>query len=178
MTKLSDLTSTPFYAELSCQCHSIDFYAIVSHLGPLHLCFTHEKHQKALGEIKTLLPGIGKIDVGEEDHSYCNELFRRVIDGRIEIPDFSKNPFLKKATTFQKKVWKKMCKTKSGETMTYGQLASAVGSSQGARAVGRACNLNPLALIIPCHRIVAANGPGGFAAGLAVKMKLLELERR
>ena len=64
MANLSDLTYTPFYAELSCQCHTIDFFVIISHLGPLHLCFTHEKHQKALREIKTLLPGIEKIDVG------------------------------------------------------------------------------------------------------------------
>ena len=67
---------------------------------------------------------------------------------------------------------------KPGETTTYGELATAAGSPGGARAVGQACNKNPLALLIPCHRVVAANGPGGFAGDLEMKLKLLEIEKK
>ena len=176
MNKLFKSTAAPFYADLHCKCHLISFYVIASHLGPLHLCFTKEKHQQAIRDIKTLLPGIRKCDLTQEDISYCNELFRNVITGQIEIPDFEKNPFLKAATKFQRKTWRKMCEINSGETITYGELAAAVNSPQGARAAGLACNKNPLALIIPCHRVIAAKGPGGFAADLSIKLKLLELE--
>ncbi len=62
-----------------------------------------------------------------------------------------------------------------GETRTYGQIARTLGTSP--RAIGARCAANPLLLRIPCHRIVAANGPGGFRAGLSWKNTLLELER-
>ena len=63
-----------------------------------------------------------------------------------------------------------------GQVQTYGQLARAVGSPGAARAIGRACGANPLPLVVPCHRVVAANGLGGFALGLDAKRALLALE--
>ena len=62
-----------------------------------------------------------------------------------------------------------------GSTVTYGEVAQAVGSPRGARAVGGAMSRNPLPILIPCHRVVAADGPGGFSGGLP-KSRLLELE--
>lgn len=79
-------------------------------------------------------------------------------------------------TPFLKKVWQRMAEIPWGSAMTYGELAEAVGSSGGSRAVGRACAINPLPLIIPCHRVLAHEGMGGFGFGPEWKAKLLELE--
>ena len=64
-------------------------------------------------------------------------------------------------TVFQQRVWKALLAIPPGETRTYGELARELGSSP--RAVGGACRRNPIPLLIPCHRVVAANGDGGFA---------------
>lgn len=64
-----------------------------------------------------------------------------------------------------------------GVTCTYGELAAQIGSPKGARAVGNALGLNPFPLLLPCHRVVARNGLGGFSAGgLKVKQALLSYE--
>ncbi len=64
-------------------------------------------------------------------------------------------------TAFQQKVWQQLQQIPLGEVRTYGEIAWTLGS--GPRAVGNACRNNPLPLVVPCHRVVAANGPGGFA---------------
>ncbi len=64
-------------------------------------------------------------------------------------------------TPFQRRVWLELCRIPAGRTLTYGALAARLGS--GARAVGGACRANPCPLIVPCHRVVAAKGLGGFA---------------
>lgn len=63
-----------------------------------------------------------------------------------------------------------------GETRTYAQIAEAIGSPKAYRAVGAACGKNPLLIVIPCHRIVASGGIGGFSCGIELKRKLLALE--
>ena len=65
-----------------------------------------------------------------------------------------------------------------GATLTYGELARRAGSPRAARAVGQVMARNPIPLVIPCHRVVAAAGPGGYAGGLALKARLLALEAR
>ncbi|MFV0280473.1 MAG: methylated-DNA--[protein]-cysteine S-methyltransferase [Rhodoblastus sp.] len=68
-----------------------------------------------------------------------------------------------------------------GQTRTYGEIARAIGEPGGARGVGQALGRNPFAIIVPCHRVVAANGKtGGFSAGggVATKLRILEIERR
>lgn len=82
-----------------------------------------------------------------------------------------------RATPFQQKVWKALINIPAGKTRTYGEIARRVGHPGAARAVGASCGANPLLLAIPCHRAVAANGLGGFALGLDLKRRLLELER-
>jgi O-6-methylguanine DNA methyltransferase len=79
-------------------------------------------------------------------------------------------------TAFQKKVLKTISKIPPGETMTYGEVAKAAGKPGAARAVGNVMASNPIPLILPCHRVVASNGMGGFSVGLEIKRKLLELE--
>jgi len=80
-------------------------------------------------------------------------------------------------TPFQKKVWAAFLKIPFGETRTYGEIAREIDNPGAVRAVGMACNKNPISIIAPCHRIVGAGGSlGGFAGGPDVKRYLLKLE--
>ena len=80
-------------------------------------------------------------------------------------------------TAFQKKVWQALREIPYGQTRSYGQVAQMAGSPKASRAVGMASHNNPIAIIIPCHRVIGANGKlVGFGGGLPVKEKLLALE--
>lgn len=82
-------------------------------------------------------------------------------------------------TVFQRQVWEQLCAIAYGETMTYGELAELVGGRHKARAVGGAAHANPLAIIIPCHRLIGGGGKlTGFGGGLPMKQALLDLESR
>ena len=82
-----------------------------------------------------------------------------------------------KGSTFQLKVWKILSKIPYGETVTYGEIASEISPKMSPQAVGGAVSHNPIAVLIPCHRVVGANGKlTGYAAGLDKKVKLLKLE--
>ncbi len=81
-------------------------------------------------------------------------------------------------TLFQRRVWTALRAIPYGQTRSYGELAVSLERPGGARAVGAANGANPLALIIPCHRVVAAGGRvGGYAGGVALKQRLLAMER-
>jgi O-6-methylguanine DNA methyltransferase len=81
-------------------------------------------------------------------------------------------------TDFQEAVWDALVKIPYGQTASYGQIAQAVGSPNGARAVGMACNRNPIMIAVPCHRVVGADGQlVGYALGMEMKQALLTLER-
>jgi O-6-methylguanine DNA methyltransferase len=81
------------------------------------------------------------------------------------------------ATAFQQQVWSAMLKIKPGQTMTYSAIAAAIGKPRATRAVGSACGANPIPVLVPCHRVVAAGGKlGGFSAGLDWKRRLLAAE--
>jgi methylated-DNA-[protein]-cysteine S-methyltransferase len=83
-----------------------------------------------------------------------------------------------RGTPFQQWVWAELRKIAFGQTRSYGQLAADAGKPGGARAIGQAVGSNPICLVIPCHRVVAADGSlGGFAYGVEMKRCLLELER-
>ena len=80
-------------------------------------------------------------------------------------------------TPFQQAVWNVLQQIPYGETITYGQLAQMIDKPNAARAVGGGCNKNPIAIVIPCHRVIGAGGKlTGFAGGLTVKERLLALE--
>lgn len=87
-------------------------------------------------------------------------------------------PLAPQGTDFQRRVWTALQAIGWGETRSYGQLAEALGSAGAARAVGQANGRNPIAVLIPCHRVVAAGGRlGGYSGGTAVKQWLLSHER-
>ena len=79
-------------------------------------------------------------------------------------------------TPFTNTVLKKIYEIPFGKTMTYSELAAAIGKPKASRAVGGALGRNPVLIILPCHRILGKSSLGGFAAGLEVKSKLLEHE--
>ena len=80
-------------------------------------------------------------------------------------------------TPFQRSVWKAISRVGFGKTITYGALAAKAGSPGSARAAGAATGRNPISIVVPCHRIMGANGaPTGYAGGLQRKRALLALE--
>ena len=82
-------------------------------------------------------------------------------------------------TEFQKSVWKALCEVPYGETRTYKDIAVSIGNPKAYRAVGLANNRNPIAIIVPCHRVIGANGKlTGYASGLDIKEFLLRLEEK
>ena len=85
---------------------------------------------------------------------------------------------LSAGTTFQQQTWRALLRIPAGRTRGYGELARAVRRPKAARAIGGACGANPIPVLIPCHRVVGANGSlTGFSGGMDWKVKLLEIER-
>ncbi len=131
---------------------------IASPLGPLGLRIDGD----SLVEIDYLPPGTRRRAAG-------NAAARRVVaalaryfqQGDAGLP----LPVRPRGTAFQQRVWRAMQQIPPGRTRTYGQLAARLGS--GARAVGNACRANPVPIVIPCHRVVAANGVGGYGGAMA-----------
>jgi len=101
--------------------------------------------------------------------------FRAYFDGRkVDFPD---RLDLSVATSFRRRVWQAARLIPCGETRSYGWVAGQIGQPEAARAVGQALGRNPIPVIIPCHRVLAANGGiGGFSGGIETKKFLLSLE--
>jgi methylated-DNA-[protein]-cysteine S-methyltransferase len=116
-----------------------------------------------------------------EPKSPLAERASRQLEAYREDPDTQFDlPLLIEGTAFQRRLWQALCAIPRGKTLTYGELAQRLGAEP--RAVGQACGDNRLPIVIPCHRVVAANGIGGFAhstAGYLVEAKrwLLAHER-
>jgi methylated-DNA-[protein]-cysteine S-methyltransferase len=82
-------------------------------------------------------------------------------------------------TAFQRTVWNELRRIPYGQTISYGELADRVGNPKASRAVGLANGANPISIVVPCHRVIGANGKlTGYGGGLSTKEKLLALERR
>ena len=109
----------------------------------------------------------------DDRHLAAQEL-RAYLDGRLRA--FSVPLDLGLAAPFARKVLVKLCDVPYGQLTTYGELAVRAGSPRAARAVGGAVGRNPIPIVIPCHRVVAGNGLGGFGGGLPMKRALLAIE--
>lgn len=139
---------------------------------------------------------VGKLCIGEEDGGItrvtwgnfpadaevgetpllaaCKAQLDEYFAGNRRDFDLPLNP---KGTDFQKRVWQALTEIPYGETRTYGQIAAAAGNPKAARAVGMANHNNPIAIIVPCHRVIGANGKlVGYAGGMEQKEFLLTLE--
>ena len=86
-------------------------------------------------------------------------------------------PLAPEGSEFETRVWDALRRIPYGQCASYGEIALTIGSPGAARAVGGACHRNPIAVFIPCHRVTAKNGPGGYAWGMEIKRYLLELEQ-
>jgi methylated-DNA-[protein]-cysteine S-methyltransferase len=136
-------------------------------------------NEKGLSAVMWPRDGKVPVETGEEDEScpvlkeavkQIEEYFRR------ERRTFSL-PLDIHGTAFQVKVWNALLTIPFGETRTYGQIAKQIGATDAARAIGSAVHNNPLSIVIPCHRVIGANGKlVGFGGGLQNKSILLRLE--
>jgi methylated-DNA-[protein]-cysteine S-methyltransferase len=120
-----------------------------------------------------------KIDDAKKNNRFFHDLiqrFKHYFAGRqVEFPD---KLDISSATPFQRAIWQAARKIPYGETRRYAWVARKAGKPNAARAAGQALKRNPLALIVPCHRVIYSNGTlGGFAGGLALKKRLLVLEK-
>ncbi len=143
-----------------------------------HLTFSRQRHLLAVDWLQTscnIRLSNSRTELSQAIRRQLDEYFA----GRRTSFSLSVTPLLvERGTAFQQRVWQLTATIPYGEKRTYGQLATALGSPGAARAVGQALNANPIALIVPCHRVVAARGVGGFAGGEAAKKALLQLEER
>jgi methylated-DNA-[protein]-cysteine S-methyltransferase len=94
-----------------------------------------------------------------------------------EVIEFSSDPDISHLSPFEQKVLEETKNIEYGRTISYSQLGEKIGCG-GARAVGNALGKNPIPIIIPCHRIVAKKGIGGYSSGIDIKTRLLEHEKR
>jgi len=96
-----------------------------------------------------------------------------------DLTDFTVPFELRGGSEFERAVWAEIARIPYGEMVTYGSIATALGDPGAARAVGTACNHNPVPVIVPCHRVVGAGGKMvGFGGGIDRKRRLLELEAK
>jgi AraC family transcriptional regulator of adaptative response/methylated-DNA-[protein]-cysteine methyltransferase len=141
--------------------------------------------------------GVCRVDVDEDDRALERRLHAEFSKARVRREDdrlesttslivrylsgagsWPRLPVDVRATAFQMRVWETLRSIAPGTTMTYSELAAAIGSPRAARAVARACASNPVALLIPCHRIIPrAGGVGGYRWQARRKERLLALER-
>ena len=106
----------------------------------------------------------------------CKIQLDEYFSGKRKEFDLNLNP---KGTAFQLKVWSALQTVPYGKTQTYGYIAKAINNPKAVRAVGGANNRNPISIIIPCHRIIGANGKlVGYGGGVEVKKYLLNLEKQ
>ena len=139
---------------------------------------------------------IGKIYIAENDNCICNVSFETLNYTKKETHLIKKTysqlkeyfagkrksfniPISANGTEFQIKVWKELQKIPYGKTATYKEIAENIGNKNASRAVGMANNKNPIAIIIPCHRVIGTKGDlTGYAGGIKLKKYLLDLEKQ
>jgi O-6-methylguanine DNA methyltransferase len=146
-----------------------NFLAIYSEKGLAGLYFP-DRQNEALSEMGAGQKASPKI---RDWHRMTSAAVKKFFAGQKgKLP-----PLDLEGTEFQKSVWRKLLKISRGSTMSYGEVAEAIGHPRAVRAVGSACGANPVPLFVPCHRVLAANKKiGGFGSGLDWKKRLLAVE--
>jgi methylated-DNA-[protein]-cysteine S-methyltransferase len=121
---------------------------------------------------------------GNQDHNGKRKSARWAEQAARELQEYLAGqrrrfrvPLDLKGTPFQRRVWKALCDIPYGQTRSYGEIARRIGQPGAARAVGMGNHTNPVAIVVPCHRVIASDGSlGGYAGGLKRKLHLLSLE--
>ena len=134
--------------------------------------------QRALEQLGDMAAGAAGAALAERADSDFDDLANRFRDYfRGGRQTFADDLDLSAGTPFQQAVWRTARTIPYGETRSYGWIATTIGRPKAARAVGQAMGSNPLAIVIPCHRVVAGDGGlGGFGGGLDMKRRLLGSE--
>lgn len=116
-------------------------------------------------------------DLSSEEIKKCKKELEEYFEGKRT--EFTVKINFIKGTDFQRLVWNALRKIPYGETVSYKDIAEKIGNPKGCRAVGGANNKNPIAIIVPCHRVIGKNGSlTGYADGLSKKEYLLDIERK
>lgn len=134
--------------------------------------------------------GLAMLHFGTDVPPWARRYFKEIVQDAWAVQPFADNlaryfetgdipdlPFDLRGTDFQVRCWQYLCAIPKGETRTYLQLARAVATEKTVRAVGQANGANPVAIFVPCHRVIASDGTlGGYGGGLPMKAALLDLE--
>lgn len=157
----------------------IHWSVVSTSLGPMLVAATDKgvcrvSFSEGREALERRFPHAGLIEGGAD----FSQLLEQVV-AAVERPgDFAHIPLDVKGTVFQEAVWQELRRIPAGETRTYAQLAAAVGRPKAVRAAGSANGANNVAVLIPCHRVIATGGGlGGYAYGLDIKRALLDRER-
>ena len=153
---------TMYYQQVSCPFGTVHLYATEQHLKALLFKPWAKVEKSVLTQQSNAVLELTK--------SQLNEYF----EGTRQTFSI---PLASQGTDFQKQVWQTLITIPFGTTWNYGQLATAIGNKNASRAVGAANGKNPISIIVPCHRVIGANGTlTGYAGGLKAKEWLLKHE--
>ncbi len=161
--------------EKICHIAETPFYMLLQGGKILTLTFSESSHLRNKNILLSLFPD--SVILPENQKRDCPRIKDFIYGDSTLFPLEISSFFLDRGTAFQKHVWSLIREIPHGKTETYGELAKKLGGKKYSRAVGMACNANPLALVIPCHRVTGADSIGGFAGGIHIKQKLLDLEK-
>lgn len=171
MKALNQSVTNIYYWEF--QYNGLTVHVASSNIGAVRVKMGFARDQNFMPELKSFLPEAEFFEDRRHNEALINiiEAYLKGDNPSIDLPwDIN-------ATPFMYNVYRSTCKIPYGETKTYNDIASMVGTPKGARAVGQALKKNPLLILIPCHRVVAVNGLGGFNSGINMKRYLLNLEQ-
>lgn len=131
---------------------------------------------KSIAELeRRLMDSFPDAEVKRDDRGLAS--VRRIVERRISGKDLDRKlPVDLHGTPFQVAVWKEMLRIPPGSTRSYAEVARRIGRPSAYRAVAQACGANPVPVIVPCHRVVATNGLGGYTGGIDRKVHLLKAE--
>ena len=141
------------------------------------LCMLDYRYRKMRDSVDTRMKKLLNAEYIEKDNAVLKETRKQLDEYFAMKRKKFELPFLMVGTEFQKSVWKELEKIPYGQTASYLELSKAIGNEKAVRAVANANGANAIGIIIPCHRIIGSDGSlTGYAGGLPLKKKLLELE--
>jgi methylated-DNA-[protein]-cysteine S-methyltransferase len=156
----------------------VNYSYLESPIGPLLIAGDGEAihHIFFPKNTKPVTPEAGWTESTRGAVGYCIRQLREYFSGRRTDFDLPLSP---QGTEFQQAVWQALQEIPSGQTISYGELARRIGNQKACRAVGAANGQNRIPIVIPCHRVIGANGTlTGFGGGLPIKQALLDLEKQ
>jgi len=166
------------FHSIACSYGEFTMYCLV---GPeeniVQITFAPERHEYLKIQLKRLHKEVYITELPQHEFQH-DTMFQDYFTGKRSVfPIPPESPLLAGGTDFQQRIWHHIRAIPYGSKITYRELAELAGSPKGSRAAGTACGANPLAVVIPCHRVVAQNGLGAFAGGVHIKSALLALEQ-